>query len=38
MDWARNNAGISEKDFDNVFRYEEKPATVVLLLAGSMVP
>ena len=37
MDWARDNAGVSEKDLDNVFRYEEKPATVVRMLAGSKV-
>jgi hypothetical protein len=37
MDWARDNAGVSEKDFDNVFKYEEKPVTVVRMLAGSKV-
>jgi hypothetical protein len=38
MDWARDNAGVSEKDLENVFRYEEKPATVVRMLGGSKVP
>jgi len=37
MDWARDNAGISDKDLDNVFRYEEKPATVVRMLVGKKV-
>ncbi len=37
MDWARDKAGVSEKDLDNVFRYEEKPSTVIRMLAGEMV-
>ncbi|KAH8802628.1 hypothetical protein F5884DRAFT_802481 [Xylogone sp. PMI_703] len=38
MDWARDNTGVSEKDLDNVFKYEEKPATVVRMLVGSKEP
>jgi hypothetical protein len=37
MDWARDNAGVSDKDLDNVFRYEEKPATVVRMISGKKV-
>ncbi|KAH6662530.1 hypothetical protein B0J14DRAFT_570895 [Halenospora varia] len=32
MDWARDNAGVNERDLDNVFKYEEKPTTVVRML------
>jgi hypothetical protein len=37
MDWARDNAGVSDKDLDNVFGYEEKPTTVVRMLVGKKV-
>ncbi|KAE8448391.1 hypothetical protein EG329_009635 [Mollisiaceae sp. DMI_Dod_QoI] len=38
MDWARDQAGVSERDLDKVFRYEEKPATVIRMLAGKTKP
>jgi len=37
MDWARDNARLSDKDLDNVFRYEEKSTTVVRMLVGEKV-
>jgi hypothetical protein len=37
MDWARDNAGLSDKDLDNVFKYEGKSTTVVRLLADEKV-
>lgn len=37
MDWARDNAGINDNDLDNVFRYEEKPTTVVRMIMGKKV-
>ncbi|CZR52311.1 uncharacterized protein PAC_02188 [Phialocephala subalpina] len=38
MDWARDNAGINDNDLDNVFRYEEKPTTVVRMIMGKKRP
>lgn len=37
MDWARDGAGVSEQDLNNVFRYEEKDTTVVCLYDGTEV-
>lgn len=37
MDWARDNAGLSDRDLDNVFKYEEKSTTVVRMLADEKV-
>jgi len=37
MDWARDNSGLSDRDLDNVFKYEEKSTTVVRMLAGEKV-
>jgi hypothetical protein len=37
MDWARDNAGLSDTNLDNVFKYEEKSTTVVRMLAGEKV-
>jgi len=37
MDWARDNAGVSDRDFDNVFRYEERPTTVMRMIVGEKV-
>jgi hypothetical protein len=37
MDWARDNAELSDKDLDNVFKYEEKSTTVVRMLADEKV-
>jgi hypothetical protein len=37
MDWARDNTGLSDKDLDKVFKYEEKSTTVVRMLAGNEV-
>jgi hypothetical protein len=37
MDWARDVAGISEGDFRNVYKYEEKHTTVVRMSAGQKV-
>jgi hypothetical protein len=37
MDWACDNAQLSEKDLGNVFKYEEKSTTVVLMLSGEKV-
>jgi hypothetical protein len=37
MDWDRNNAGLSEKDLENVFKYEKKSTTVVRMLVGEKV-
>jgi hypothetical protein len=37
MDWARDNSGLSDRDLDNVFKYEEKSTTVVRILAGEKV-
>ncbi|KAN0102708.1 hypothetical protein V8E51_011021 [Hyaloscypha variabilis] len=38
MDWARDNSGLSDKDLDNVFKYEDKSTTVVRMLAGEKQP
>ncbi|KAF4634377.1 hypothetical protein G7Y89_g3742 [Cudoniella acicularis] len=37
MDWARDNAGVNDKDLDAVFKYEEKQTTVVRMLVGMKV-
>jgi hypothetical protein len=37
MDWARDNAGLSDTNLDNVFKYEEKSTTVVRMLSGEKV-
>jgi hypothetical protein len=37
MDWDRDNAGLSEKDLENVFKYEKKSTTVVRMLVGEKV-
>jgi hypothetical protein len=37
MDWARDNAGLSDTNLDSVFKYEEKSTTVVRMLAGENV-
>jgi hypothetical protein len=37
MNWARDNAGLSDRDLDSVFKYEEKSTTVVRILAGEKV-
>jgi hypothetical protein len=37
MDWARDNSGLSDRDLDNVFKYEDKSTTVVRMLAGEKV-
>jgi hypothetical protein len=37
MDWARDNAGLSDRDLDNVFKYEEKSTTAMRMLAGEKV-
>jgi hypothetical protein len=37
MDWARDNAGLSDKDLENVFKYEEKSTVVVQMLLGQKV-
>ncbi|KAF8862500.1 hypothetical protein BDZ45DRAFT_723050 [Acephala macrosclerotiorum] len=38
MDWARDSTGISENDYRNVFKYEEKPTTVVRMTTGDKEP
>jgi hypothetical protein len=35
MDWARDNVGLSVKDLENVFKYEDKSTVVVRMLAGK---
>jgi hypothetical protein len=35
MDWARDNVGLSVKDLENVFKYEDKPTVVARMLAGK---
>ncbi len=37
MDWARDQAEVSKADLDNVFRYEEKPTTVIRVLTDKEV-
>jgi len=37
MDWARDNAGLSEPDLKNVFKYEERSTTVVRMLPEEKV-
>ena len=37
MDWARDNAELSTKDLDNVFKYEVKSTTVVRMLSNEEV-
>ena len=37
MDWARDKTGLSGKDLDNVFKYEEKSTTVVRMLSDEKV-
>jgi hypothetical protein len=37
MDWARDNTGLSDRDLENVFKYEEKSTTVVRMLARDKV-
>lgn len=37
MDWARDNAGINDKDRDVVFEYEEKFTTVVRIFEDDAV-
>jgi hypothetical protein len=35
MDWARDNVGLTAKDLDNVFKYEDKSTVAVRMLAGK---
>ncbi|EPE33279.1 hypothetical protein GLAREA_06291 [Glarea lozoyensis ATCC 20868] len=35
MDWARDNVGLSAKDLDNVFKYEEKSTVVVRMMTDT---
>lgn len=37
MDWARDLAGISENDYRDVYRYEERHTTVVQMKTGDKV-
>jgi hypothetical protein len=37
MDWARDVVGISESDYRNVYKYEEKYTTVVRMTTGQKV-
>ncbi|ORY00553.1 hypothetical protein BCR34DRAFT_546839 [Clohesyomyces aquaticus] len=32
MDWARNNAGVSDSDLADVFKYEPKPTSVIKMV------
>ncbi|KAH7380991.1 hypothetical protein BKA64DRAFT_685465 [Cadophora sp. MPI-SDFR-AT-0126] len=38
MDWARDSTGISDSDYRNVYKYEEKPTTVVRMTSGDTEP
>ncbi|CZR63864.1 uncharacterized protein PAC_13761 [Phialocephala subalpina] len=38
MDWARDATGISDNDYRNVYKYEEKPTTVVRMTTGDKEP
>ncbi|ORY58784.1 uncharacterized protein BCR38DRAFT_69850 [Pseudomassariella vexata] len=38
MDWPRENMGISEKDFRNVFKYEPKVSRVVKIMSTDPAP
>jgi hypothetical protein len=35
MDWARDDAGLSEEDLENVFMYEPKPTTVIKMVEST---
>ncbi|KAF4972993.1 hypothetical protein FSARC_570 [Fusarium sarcochroum] len=35
MDWAQDNAGISESSYEHVFKYAPRESAVVSMLAGS---
>jgi len=37
MDWARDAAGITDSDYQNVYKYEEKPTTIVRMTDGEQV-
>lgn len=37
MNWARDNTGLNDKDLEHVFKYEEKPTTVVQMIDGAKV-
>jgi hypothetical protein len=37
MDWARDATGISDNDYRNVYKYEEKHTTVVQMTTGEKV-
>jgi hypothetical protein len=37
MDWACDNAGLNDRDIENVFRYEPKYTTVVRMLTSDKV-
>lgn len=37
MDWPRDNIGLSERDLENVFKYEPKYTTIVRMLTSSKV-
>jgi hypothetical protein len=37
MDWARNDAGLDERDLEHVFKYFPRESTVVEMLGGSRV-
>jgi len=32
MNWARDFTGLSELDFKNVFKYEEKASTIIRIV------
>jgi len=38
MDWARDAAGITDSDYQNVYKYEEKPTTIVRMTDGEQEP
>ncbi|KAM7201063.1 hypothetical protein V8F20_005072 [Naviculisporaceae sp. PSN 640] len=38
MDWARDDTGVSDKDLDAVFKYEQKFTTVVRILEDDAKP
>lgn len=35
MDWARNDAGLSDNDLNDVFHYEPKPTTVIKMVESK---
>jgi len=37
MNWLRDNAGISEKDFDAVFKYEPSDTSAIQLASSKTV-